>query len=153
MLVREAKSQDFDALMRLYRQLHADDPILSDGSDREVFARIQRSDNLHLFLLEADGRIHSTCYLNIIPNITRSARPFAIIENVVTDASQRGRGFGTRVVRHALDFAWSQGCYKAMLQTASKEESTHAFYRACGFSANEKVGYVARPTDVVSTGA
>ena len=42
-------------------------------------------------------------------------------------------------------FAWKEGCYKAMLQTGSKQESTHAFYRACGFRADEKTGYVARP--------
>jgi len=144
-LVREATARDFEDLIRLYRQLQPEDPILSDGRDRRVFDQIVAAENLHLFLLDVDKRVVSTCYLNIIPNITRSARPYAIVENVVTDASRRGCGFGTQVIRHALDFAWSSGCYKAMLQTGSRHASTHAFYRACGFTADEKVGYLARP--------
>ena len=44
-----------------------------------------------------------------------------------------------------LNIAWSEGCYKAMLQTGSRKAATHAFYRSCGFSADEKKGYVARP--------
>ncbi|MEV6282646.1 hypothetical protein [Kribbella sp. NPDC051770] len=35
--------------------------------------------------------------------------------------------------------------FKAMLMTGSKRESTHAFYRACGFADDDKTGYVARP--------
>jgi GNAT superfamily N-acetyltransferase len=57
----------------------------------------------------------------------------------------RGKGLGRCVLQHALEFAWKEGCYKAMLQTGSKAESTHAFYRACGFRADEKTGYIARP--------
>ncbi len=110
-----------------------------------MFERIVSADDLHVFLLDADGEILATCYLNVIPNITRSARPYAIVENVVTDQTQRGRGHGQRIVRHALEFAWERGCYKAMLQSGSQREATHAFYKACGFAADEKVGYVARP--------
>ena len=38
------------------------------------------------------------------------------------------------------------GCYKVMLMTGSKRASTHAFYRACGFVADDKTGLVARPS-------
>ena len=144
-LVREATLQDFDQVTALYRQLHPEDPVVSDGRDRRTFEHILITEGLHLFVLEATDRVLSTCYLNIIPNMTRSVRPYAIIENVVTEQSHRGQGLGKRVIGHTLDFAWSKGCYKAMLQTGSKGEATHAFYRACGFSADEKVGYIARP--------
>ena len=43
-----------------------------------------------------------------------------------------------------LDTAWSRGCYKVVLLTGSSNPSTHAFYRACGFSAGTKTGYVAK---------
>jgi GNAT superfamily N-acetyltransferase len=145
MQIREATTSDFAQLMGIYRQLHPDDPALSDGREREVFEQIRDTPDLYLFVIDIEGRIIATCYLNIIPNITRAARPYAIIENVVTDERERGRGFGKRIIAHTLDFAWSRGCYKAMLQTGSTRDSTHAFYRACGFSAQEKVGYVARP--------
>jgi GNAT superfamily N-acetyltransferase len=145
MPVREAKGQDFPGVMRLYRQLQPDDPVLTDGRDEAAFHRILETPGLTIFVLESDSRIVATCYLNVIPNITRSARPYAIIENVVTDEDLRGQGCGKLVLEHALSAAWAEGCYKAMLQTGSKRESTHSFYRSCGFSADDKTGYVARP--------
>ena len=143
--IREANKDDFLGIMTLYRQLQPDDPVLSNGADREVFDEIIRSNSLHLFVLLRDKKIRATSYLNIIPNITRSASPYAVIENVVTDEYLRGQGIGKQLMAVVLDFAWSKGCYKAMLQTGSKREATHAFYRSCGFRGDEKTGYIARP--------
>lgn len=144
MRVRRANDQDFERVLELYRQLQPSDPILSDGSDRAAFDEILRSPRLSLFVLEDDGLIQSTCYLNVIPNITRSARPYAILENVITDAAARRKGYGKRVVTYALDEAWAAGCYKVMLQTGSKREAVHAFYRACGFSADVKRAFIVK---------
>lgn len=141
--IRRARSEDFTGIMHLYRQLQPEDPVLADGRDRAVFEQILRADHLSLFVLLESGQLQSTCYLNVIPNITRSARPYAIIENVVTDAAARRNGYGRRIIGHALDAAWAAGCYKVMLQTGSKKESTHAFYRSCGFSGDDKQAYVA----------
>lgn len=143
MEVREARADDFPGVMALYRQLHPEDPVLSDGRDRATFERILRDEHLHVFVLVDRQEIRSTCYLNVIPNLTRSARPYAVIENVVTDEAFHGQGYGKQVIGHALTAAWQAGCYKVMLQTGSKRESTHAFYRACGFSGTDKHAYVA----------
>ena len=48
-------------------------------------------------------------------------------------------------MRFALDEAWRRGCYKTLLQTGSRDPRVHRFYEACGFSASDKTGYVARP--------
>ena len=142
--IREARSGDFESLMALYRQLQPADPVVTDGHDRAVFDAITASESLRLFVLEDHaGELRASCYLNVIPNLTRGARPYAVIENVITDEAMRGRGFGRAVIGHALAAAWSAGCYKVMLQTGSKRESTHALYRACGFSATDKQAYVA----------
>lgn len=146
MLIMEASLEDLAGVMRLYAQLNPDDPVLGDGRKLHEFKKIISSDNLFLFIGFVDGEIIVTCYLNIIPNMSRNASPYGIIENVVADREFRSRGYGKALVKHALDFAWSNGCYKVMLQSGSKRESIHGFYKACGFSANEKVAFVARPT-------
>ncbi len=87
----------------------------------------------------------ATTYLNVIPNMTRSASPYAVIENVVVDEGLRGTGLGKQIMAATLDAAWQAGCYKVMLQTGSRTSATHAFYRACGFSGDEKTAYLARP--------
>jgi GNAT superfamily N-acetyltransferase len=142
---REARSGDFEAVIRLYRQLHPEDPTLHDGSDAAAFEQISASPGLHLFVLEVDGVVVATTYLNVIPNVTRSASPYAVIENVVVEESLRGTGLGKQVMDGTLRAAWEAGCYKAMLMTGSRNPATHSFYRACGFSPDLKAAYLARP--------
>ncbi len=144
-MIRGALPDDFDAIVRLYRQLQPGDPTLSDGSDRVVFDTILATSGLTLFVLEQDDEVVATAYLNVIPNITRSASPYAVIENVVVEESLRGTGLGKKIMAATLRAAWAAGCYKAMLLTGSVKPSTHSFYRNCGFSPDEKTAYLARP--------
>lgn len=144
-MVRTARTGDFEQLSRLYRQLHPADPILNDGSDVAVFEAILSTEGLHLLVLEQSGALVATTYLNVIPNLTRSASPYAVIENVVVDEAMRGMGLGQQIMRATLQAAWNAGCYKAMLLTGSRKPETHGFYQACGFVGGDKTGYVARP--------
>jgi GNAT superfamily N-acetyltransferase len=98
-----------------------------------------------LLVLDRGERLAATAYLNVIPNLTRSASPYAVIENVVVDEPLRRTGVGKHMMGAALEVAWNAGCYKAVLLIGSRRDSTHAFYRACGFTADEKTAYVARP--------
>lgn len=144
--IRDATRADFIGLKSLYAQLQPDDPAIADGSDLRVFEQILTAEHLMLFVLEgAQAKLLATCYLNLIPNMTRGAAPYGIIENVVTDKESRNQGYGKRIVTHALDVALAVGCYKVMLQTGSKRPSTHRFYESCGFDAAEKFAFVARP--------
>ena len=143
-MIRIAEEHNFEEIMNLLRQLNPDDPVINDGRDKVIFERILKEPNLRILILEESGKIISTCYLNIIPNLTRNAAPYAIIENVVTDGEFRNQGFGRKLMAFALENAWKAGCYKVMLQTGSKKESTHKFYASCGFVRGEKFAFNAR---------
>ena len=69
----------------------------------------------------------------VVPNLTRSGRPYGLIENVVTHADHRVRGYGKQLLQAAITAAWDADCYKVMLMTGSKEPSTLAFYASAGF--------------------
>lgn len=144
-MFREAQPEDYQSVMQLYRQLQPADPVLGDGSDAKIFAQILASPWLRLFVLELGGTVVATTYLNIIPNLSRSASPYAVIENVVVYESLRGSGLGKQIMDGTLRAAWEAGCYKAMLMTGSRKPSTDAFYQACGFSGDVKTAYVAFP--------
>ncbi|WP_424705406.1 N-acetyltransferase family protein [Kitasatospora acidiphila] len=144
-IFREAGPQDLTDVLRLYGQLHPNDPELANGVAATTYARILESPGLCLFVLERNGAVVATTYLNVIPNLTRSAAPYAVIENVVVDATLRGTGLGKQIMAGTLQAAWDAGCYKAMLMTGSRTPATHAFYRACGFSPDAKTAYLARP--------
>lgn len=145
MLIREATVGDIKNIRRLYAQLNPDDPEVTDGRDLATLATIENSKWLLLFVGLIHDRIVATCYLNVIPNLSRDASPYGLIENVVVDLEFRNEGYGKEIMRHALDRAWKLGCYKVMLQTGSKRESTHKFYESCGFSADDKLAFVAYP--------
>jgi GNAT superfamily N-acetyltransferase len=142
---REAGLDDLKSVLCLYGQLNPDDPVIDVEVGSAIFQKIEKNPDLHLFVLECDASIVASTYLNVIPNLSRSASPYAVIENVVVEQSRRGTGLGKQIMAGTLQFAWSAGCYKAMLMTGSKRPSTHGFYRACGFSGNAKTAYLARP--------
>jgi len=141
--IRAADAADLAELLRLYRQLQPADPELDDAG--AAFDTILQTPGMTLMVLDCDGQLAATAYLNVIPNLTRSASPYAVIENVVVDEPLRGTGIGKQIMAATLQIAWDAGCYKAMLLTGSRRASTHAFYRACGFASDQKTAYVARP--------
>ncbi len=144
-LLRIAKPEDLLPLLALYRQLNPDDPPIEPALGRALFNDILASPYFELFVAELAGEVVGTCYLNIVPNLSRGLSAYAVLENVVVEQRLRGRGIGQAVVIHALNLAWQRGCNKVMLMTGSRKESTQQFYRKCGFSADEKFAFLARP--------
>jgi GNAT superfamily N-acetyltransferase len=142
---RETRREDLSGVLRLLEQLNPDDRALEPSTAETVFEAIARTPGLRLFVIEEDGAIVATAYLNVIPNLTRTASPYAVIENVIVDQQHRRKGLGKRLMAGTLNAAWEAGCYKAMLQTGSSRPATHSFYKACGFSPSEKTAYVAHP--------
>lgn len=144
---RRATSSDLAALLRLYTFLNPDDPVLrvEDPSVLRQWTAILADPRLRYYVVEIDSAVVATCTLTLIPNFTRGMRPYGVIENVVTDPVFRQRGLGTAVLQHALAEAWQEGCYKVMLSTGSKRESTLRFYEQAGFQRGVKTGFVAYP--------
>jgi ribosomal protein S18 acetylase RimI-like enzyme len=143
MLIRQAQSDDLPALVDLYRHLHASDAALPAGRARDVlWGQFLKHPGLQCFVGEVDGTLVASCCLAVVPNLTRGGRPFGVIENVVTHGDYRRRGLGTTLMRHALEAAWSARCYKVMLQSNVRRVEAHRFYERCGFSGDEKLGFV-----------
>ena len=116
--IRQIRADELPALLGLYRRLHPGDAELSISPDIErLWQRILTDPQLHYLVADVSGRAVSTCTLTIIPNLTRGARPYGVIENVGTHPDFRRRSIGTRILRAALALAWERGCYMLMLQT------------------------------------
>jgi GNAT superfamily N-acetyltransferase len=141
--VRTIRSDELPQLLELYAQLHEEDAPLPADRMQEAWEALLSQPGLHVFVGELDGKVVSTCTLVIVPNLTRGASPYAVLENVVTHADYRKRGLGTQVLRAAFRKAWGEGCYKVMLLTSSKEEATLSFYEQAGLERGVKTGFVA----------
>ncbi|MEL6684752.1 MAG: GNAT family N-acetyltransferase [Pseudomonadota bacterium] len=90
-----------------------------------------------------NGRLVAMLTLHLLPNVTWGARPYALIENVITTATHRKRGIGRQLMQHAIAQAWDADAFKIMLMTGKKRAAT-GFYEAVGFSAEDKTAMVIR---------
>lgn len=141
-MIREINNQDFEGLMTLYMQLH-DNPMPEKTNEMmALWNQILEDDNHHIIVAEEDGRIVASCVCVIIPNLTHGQRPYAFVENVITDANYRKRGLATACLNYAKEIALKENCYKLMLLTGSKEESTLHFYEQAGYNRKDKTAFI-----------
>lgn len=99
MNIRTATTSDLQGLLILYRHLHPHDNPLPAG-DRVLKVWRDVLERTEVFLGFANNELVSSCTLVVIPNLTRGARSYALIEKIVTHADHRRKGFGREIVRH-----------------------------------------------------
>ena len=92
----------------------------------------------YILIAEENGVPVSSVQMSIVRSLTHNVRPFAVIENVVTHADHRKKGYASALLRKATDIAKAFRCYKISLETGSNRESTLNFYRQNGFAIDEK---------------
>ncbi|MBQ8967771.1 GNAT family N-acetyltransferase [Ruminococcus sp.] len=141
-MIREVRESDFDELLRLYMQLHDNPFPEKDKRVTEIWQNILDDKNHHIIVAEEEGHLVSSCVCVIIPNLTRGQRPYAFVENVITDKGHRKKGLATACLNYAKDIALRENCYKMMLLTGSKEQSTLNFYERAGYNKNDKTAFI-----------
>ncbi len=141
-MIREADKNDLDEILKLYLYLHETNIPEDSANLRGTWDSIIGDSNHHLIVCELDGKIVASCVCVIIPNLTRNVRPYAFIENVVTHKEYRNKGYATECLDYAKQIATENNCYKMMLLTGSKEESTLAFYRNAGYNSSDKTAFI-----------
>lgn len=141
-MVREITESDLAGLFELYTQLHGN-PVPENTAELSSLCRkILDDENHHIIVAEEDGKIVSSCVCVIVPNLTHGQRPYALIENVVTDEAYRCRGLASACLDLAREISVGENCYKMMLLTGSKEESTLRFYEKAGYNRNDKTAFI-----------
>jgi GNAT superfamily N-acetyltransferase len=143
-LIRPAARDDLPGVLALYRHLHPDDPEVHSADAERAWSTILFSGLTTLIVADTAGLLVSSCILAIIPNLSRGARPYGVIENVVTHRDHRRTGLGRDVLQAALDIAWKADCYKVMLATGSQRETTLRFYEGAGFRRGGKTYFEVR---------
>lgn len=141
-MVREIKENELNDVLKLYLYLHDDSIPEMSKHLKETWKMIVNDPNHHIIVNEIDGKIVSSCVCVIIPNLTRNVRPYAFVENVVTHADYRGKGYATECLNYSKKIAKESNCYKMMLLTGSKEDSTLRFYRNAGYNSEDKTAFV-----------
>ena len=141
-MVREACKEDLNELLSLYLFLHEDNIPEDSCHTENTWKTIIEDINHHIIVNEVNGKIVSSCVCVIIPNLTRNIRPYAFIENVVTNEKHRGKGFASECLNYAKEIAIKNNCYKMMLLTGTKSENTLSFYKNAGYNREDKTAFI-----------
>jgi len=142
-LIRDATEDDLPRIVELLAQLSLDAPREELGpplpdSYRAAFREIEADPNERLLVAEAGGHIVGSAAFLVVRNLSHQGRPYAVIENVVVDAAERGAGYGEQLLRYAIAQARAAGCYKLSLTSNKERKDAHRFYERLGFRATHE---------------
>jgi len=141
-MIREAVKDDLASLLKLYMQLH-NNPMPEETAELlQIWDVILQDKNHHVIVAQENGQIVSSCVCVIIPNLTHKQQPYALVENVITDERYRNRGLATKCLNYVKEMAIKENCYKMMLLTGSKKESTLNFYKKAGYNSDDKTAFI-----------
>ena len=140
---RELNEGDLESLVKLYEQLDGSNEGFTVEAARSVWKNeIEGNKNIKYFGAIEDGKVVSTCFCLIIPNLTRLGSSACFVENVVTDKDHRGQGLGKKIMERAIAFARERDCYKVILESASFRKEAHQFYKNLGFDGDSKKAFI-----------
>jgi GNAT superfamily N-acetyltransferase len=141
--VRRATLTDLDQFVLLLQTLSAEKALSNAKLMQQRWEELLTFNGSSVFVAEQEDQLLSTCTLIIVPNLTRSGQPYALIENVVTLECARNRGFAQATLNAALEYAWSKNCYKVMLLSGGTNSEAHQLYKKIGFTC-DKIGFQIR---------
>ena len=145
---RELNEGDLESLIKLYEQLDGSNEDFTAKAARSVWkSEIEGNKNIKYFGAIEDGKVVSTCFCLIIPNLTRLGSSACFVENVVTDKDHRGQGLGKKIMERAIAFARERDCYKVILESASFRKEAHQFYKNLGFDGDSKKAFIMKLKD------
>ena len=140
-IVRAATEGDIPCILELYYALAITgsqvemDRTPSLDNCRQVFNVIRNMPGHELLVAEDEGAVVGTTVLLIVPNLSHSVLPWAVVENMVVDYRYRRRGIGRLLMEYAIAQAREAGCYKMVLTSGKRRKEAHRFYRSLCFEA------------------
>ncbi|MGC9146666.1 MAG: GNAT family N-acetyltransferase [Infirmifilum sp.] len=82
--------------------------------------------------IEENGRELGHCFIYLIKNDLHD-RPYALLEDVYVNESNRGQGIGKLLVKKAIDLARELNCYKIIATSRFGRSELHQWYQKLGF--------------------
>lgn len=140
--IRPATEEDIPRILELYRQLAITTSHIelsrspSPDEYRRIFSEICSAPGHELLVAKDEDVVVGTIVLLIVPNLSHSASPWALVENLVIDHKYRNRGLGRMLMDYAIARARETGCYRIVLSSDKRRRKAHRFYRSLGFEAS-----------------
>lgn len=98
-----------------------------------ALAAIDADPNQEMIVVEADGAPVGCFQLTYLPGLMRRGMWRGMIEVVHVADGVRNRGYGTQMMRWALERCRARGCGMVQLTSNKKRTDAHRFYERLGF--------------------
>ena len=143
MIIRKIKENELQEILDLYKYLHPNEIVKTINNDTlEIWNECLQNPLVNIFIGEYDNKIITSCVLVIVPNLTRGARHFSLVENVITHPDYRKRGYASSLLNYVIDYSKKKNCYKIMLLSSKDRVQAHLLYEKLGFDKNKKFGFI-----------
>lgn len=133
--IRCAGEDDIPALCGLLGQLFAQEAEFTPdpaAQQRGLHAIVSDAQKGQILVACQDECIVAMVSLLYSVSTALGAR-VALLEDMVVDATHRGGGIGSALLRHAIDFAREQGCRRITLLTDQDNRAAQRFYARHSF--------------------
>lgn len=104
----------------------------------EYFQKVIGSTNIHVFGLYDGPAIVGTITLVHVPQIVGNK---GYVEDLVVDESYRGKGWGKKLVEHAIAYAKGLGIERLELKSETNRVHANLLYQKLGFVSKEAAVY------------
>lgn len=139
--IEPATLEDLPLLSELLADLFAHEPDFHPDQAKQMRGMqliLEQPNRGRIFVLRNSLRIIGM--INLLFTISTAEGGFVIIlEDLVIHADHRGQGHGSRLLRHAINFAREKNFLRITLLTHSGDGRLVEFYRKHGFFASEMV--------------
>ncbi|MBC87060.1 MAG: GNAT family N-acetyltransferase [Bdellovibrionaceae bacterium] len=137
MEIRKAKNTDLDAIIELLHDdtLGKDRESVSDGDMekyRAVFIELSESEYFDVFVMVDNKQIIGCYQMMYLPHLSFTGTQRGQVESVRIRSDLRGKGLGTKLMKHAIDTARKAGCGIFQLTSNKERKEANKFYRELG---------------------
>ena len=125
-----AQESDVDKILTLQAQIYRVD---RSSPNAQGYLKKQLKDDSSTVLIAKDqDNVIATANIHYV-KVAHHARPYALLEGLVVDKSQRGQGVGTALFKKCIEVARAKKCYKMIFTSGKDRTGAHKFYKNLGF--------------------
>ena len=132
MNIRAARANDAPAIVRLIRDMAADEGERSSISEADVCAYLSHP-RCTLLVADVEGHVVGLTSCFVRPSLYHAA-PAMLLDDLVVSAEQRGKGVGTALLDAALRRAATLGCAEVSAAVMPDNTGALRFYRSRGLT-------------------
>jgi len=98
----------------------------------EIKQEKKQSEMIKIVIEDDDGKFIGRVSLFLIFNDLHK-QPYGLLEDVFVEEEFRSDGYGTKLLKEAIEVAKEKGCYKLIGQSRHFKQKVHDFYLKLGF--------------------